>query len=323
MTVGSPCGMVTAFAGSGAGEQAGGAFRLDHHDVRRVRPEPLAGIGGDGGCEAADARLQEDVRRRLEQRVQRLADRRRIALHHRQRDRFIAFPRGVGDHGPAFPRGGLGRDAHGIVIAAGDAAHIGAEGGHRVGPRLRDAGMDEDHRRAAGRSGAPGDRAAMIAVGGAGDGHARSDSADIGRGEVGRRELAAELALGFGEHQRGDRIGAAQRLEAAQAEPLAFVLDMDQRNTVFRGKRRQRDQRRRPIGVERLQIGGDRCPPGSPSAAIRCGRGWGLLSSQRETFFRHASNLRSQHYSARPRNSGPISHAICNTVAYSRPRRHF
>ena len=132
-------------------------------------------MAGDGRREAADAGLQEDMGRRSRQMAQRLAHDHRIALHDQAGNALIARPGCVGDDGPAP----LGRDPRGlrdrIVVAAGDADHLGAEAGDRRDALVADAAMDEDHRPGADQLRALRHRAAMIAVGRAGEGHAGGD----------------------------------------------------------------------------------------------------------------------------------------------------
>ncbi len=55
-----------------------------------------------------------------------------------------------------------------------------------------DAAMDEDRRSGADQLGALGDRAAVIAVGGAGEGHAGGDRCDLGGVQVGDVDLAGQ-----------------------------------------------------------------------------------------------------------------------------------
>ena len=80
--------------------------------------------------------------------------------------------------------------------------------------------MEEDDAAAAEDLGTPGDRAAVIAVGGAAHRDRHRAVAMLARAQLRRRHVAA-LRLKLPQH----RISAAQRLEAAKAESRALVLD--------------------------------------------------------------------------------------------------
>ena len=67
-----------------------------------------------------------------------------------------------------------------IVVGSLDPDDLGAEAGDRRDPLVGDAGMDEDHGSRADERGALGDRAAVIAVSGAAEGHALGDGANRG-----------------------------------------------------------------------------------------------------------------------------------------------
>ncbi len=174
-----------------------------------------------------------------------------IAVHHVPRNLGVAFVGGVGDDGPAFGRRRLRGMAHGVVVAAGDPPHLGAIGGDRIGATLADAFGDEDHGARAEHRRPPGDRAAVIAVGGAGDRDGARDVAMRARCERLHRRARARSALDRRLDDAADRIGTAERLEAAGDEALALVLEPDRAEAEPRGKARQGDQGRRRIAGPR------------------------------------------------------------------------
>ena len=122
---------------------------------------------------------------------------------------------------------------------------------HHLGPKRRDgvgaprayALVHEDHRLCADLPGAPGDGAAVVAVGRAGDGQT-----------VGA--MPARQAL--------DRIGAAERLEALQREAVALVLVEQLGDAGLGGNRREPAKRRRRIAGPG--------PDGVPGGAALLGR---------------------------------------------------
>ena len=159
--------------------------------------------------------------RRRGQLAQRLAHHRRIALHHQAGDALIARPGGVGDDGPAILVSDPRRLDDGIVVGACDANHLGAEAGDRGDALVADAGMDEDHRPARRRAARP----------------ARPSGRDCRRWRRRRsclrrpreRPASASSATSTArpkplrrcfEHEPDHRIGAAQRLEAAEARAV-------------------------------------------------------------------------------------------------------
>ena len=105
-----------------------------------------------------------------------------VALHDVARHVHVAGVGGVGDDEPAVPFGVLGRPADGVVVVAGGAHDLGAVGGNRRAAALPHRLVDIDDAAAAEGAGTPGDRAAVVAVGGAGHGGG-ADDADMGAGE--------------------------------------------------------------------------------------------------------------------------------------------
>ena len=85
----------------------------------------------------------------LPSQVDRLVGHQPVALHHVDRHRGVARPRGVGDHQPALGRGDVGGGAHRVVVGAGHAPDLGAESGDRLGAGFADRFVDEDHAAAA------------------------------------------------------------------------------------------------------------------------------------------------------------------------------
>ena len=128
---------------------------------------------------------------------------------------------------------------------------VGAAGPHHLGPKRRDglgaprayALVHEDHRLDPGLPGAPGDRAAVVAVGRAGDG----------------QTLGAMLA-----RQALDCVGAAERLEAPEPEAVALVLVEQLGDAGLGGNRREPAKRRRRIAGPG--------PDGVPGGAALLGR---------------------------------------------------
>ena len=85
----------------------------------------------------------------------------------------------------------------------------------------------------------------MVAVGGAGKGHSGRDRTNLWRGQVGLVECPSEPLARRLQHEARHGIGAAERLEAAEAEPLAFVLEMQRADAERRSEIGQGPQRRR------------------------------------------------------------------------------
>ena len=96
--------------------------------------------------------------------------------------------------------------------------------------------MDEDDGIGADHLCAGGDRAPVIAIGRAADGHALRNPADFIRMDFGDIDLAPQLTLGFLEQQLDDRIRAAECLEAAKAETEAFVLHVQRSEAELLGE---------------------------------------------------------------------------------------
>ena len=225
---------------------AGRLQRIGQHDQRAFIAEPPLVERGHRRRHAAHAGLQEDMRRRFVQRVQRLLRHDLVALHDVARHVQVARIRGVGDDEPPFPRRGLLRLAQAVVIGAGDAPHLGPVACDRLAPRFRDMGMDVDHAARPEPFRPPGDGPAMIAVGRAADG----DLAGFGMGLLddllhGDRttQPVAQLRL----QQTRHRIGPAKRLERPKAKARRLVLVPDLGDAELRRHLRQFVQRRRRI----------------------------------------------------------------------------
>ena len=217
--------------------------------VGRWSPKRESEMPRDRSRDAADAGLHEHMGRRLGKLAQGLAHHGGVALHHQPGNALVARPGRVGDDSPAL----LGRDACGlgdrVVIGALDPDHLGAEAGDGRHALVADAGVHEDGSLGADELRALRDRASVIAVGGTGDRHPGRDGANLGRVQFGDVDRASELAAGFLQHEPDDRVGAAQRLEAAEPEPEALVLDMDRADAEFGGQGRQGVQGRRRMVV--------------------------------------------------------------------------
>ncbi|ASY57745.1 Transcriptional regulator, AsnC family [Sinorhizobium sp. CCBAU 05631] len=78
----------------------------------------------------------------------------------------------------------------------------------------------------------------------AGKGHATGDLADLRGIELGHIDWPSQLCFGFFEDETDDGIGATERLEAAEPQPLSFVLQMNRGNAGFGRESRQGDERR-------------------------------------------------------------------------------
>ncbi|OIQ66275.1 hypothetical protein GALL_521570 [mine drainage metagenome] len=166
-----------------------------------------------------------------------------IALHHVARHRFVAGVGRVGDDLPAV-RGGQPRGLeHRLVVVAGHAHDLGAERGDRRLALGADLGVQHDHAAAADRRGGRGQRAAVVAVGGADhDQLAQRVGAAPGEQLGGVDALRRQAPL----DQPQQRVRRAQRLEAAQRRARRFVLHVDCGHADFGGQTGQRDHRRGP-----------------------------------------------------------------------------
>ena len=158
-----------------------------------------------------------------------------VALHDLPRHLGVAAPGRVRHDEPAL-RLRLPRCfAHGVVVGAGDPAHLRAIAGDRVHPTLAYALVDEDHAATVEALRAPGHGAAVIAVGGAGDGDPLGGAPVAACCQIGRARLRRHAATRqFGGQHGGHRVGAAERLEAAEAEAGRLVLQPDDRHAGLR-----------------------------------------------------------------------------------------
>ena len=228
----------------GAGQQAGGGLGFHHHQPW-CRAVGRAHLGRHRRRHAADAALHEDMAgRRPGPLVHRFIGHHPVALHDVARHLGIAVPRGVGDHEPAIGLRDGGSFAHGIIVSAGDHADLRAVMGDGVDAALADAFMHENHAGGAEALRAPGDRAAVIAVGGTGEGDAGGGGAETPGDEVGGAGIGGDAAPGqfIGQHHP-NRIGPAQRLETAEPEAAGFIFDAQSGDADFRSQRRQIPQR--------------------------------------------------------------------------------
>jgi hypothetical protein len=181
-----------------------------------------------------------------------------VALHDAARNGAVALIGGVGNHFPAFGGGDCGGVVHGIVVAAWHAHDLGAMGGDRRCAAFAHRRMDDDDAAAMEEPRPPGDRAAVIAVGGAGHGDAFGEMAPAAVGERRRRHRSlARLRHRVGE-QAEDGIGAPERLEALEAEAMGLVLEEEAFDAERGGRAPEVDERRRGVGRPRgdLAMGG-------------------------------------------------------------------
>jgi len=229
--------------GLGRLEEAGGTRGLDHDKSRSVVTKGQGEIAGNSGCDTADTGLHEDMRWRIGKLAQGFMHDCRVALHDQQGDALVTRPGRIGDDGPTFFVGDARRFDHRVVVGTFHANHLGAEAGDCGDASVADAAMDEDHGTSAHESGSLCDRAAMIAVGGAGKGHGGRDGFDRRIVQLADIDGAAQPARRFLEDQPDDGIGASERLETAEAKALAFVLHVERGETKLCSEARQRMQR--------------------------------------------------------------------------------
>ena len=183
-----------------------------------------------------------------------LVDQHAIAAHDAARHRIVALPRRVGDDRPAVDFGLPPALGDGGVVIAVDPDHLGAarpDGGFLLG--AGELGQ-EDHAAIAEQLGARGDGAPMVARAGGGEDEAAGDVLVLAlhhalEGDGGMTGLAGRA----GQHV-GDRDHAAQRLEGAEAEALALVLDPDLAHAQAGGQGRQLVERRRLVRRAGLQL---------------------------------------------------------------------
>ncbi|MNV54068.1 hypothetical protein D3C71_1462390 [compost metagenome] len=193
----------------------------------------------------------------------------RVSLHHVLGHFHVAGIGGVGHHIASKPRRVLGGLADGIVVVAGGAHHLCAVLLDRPLAAFADGRMDIDHALAAKALRAPGHRTAMIAVGRAGHRHGlRQFPVTAGQQIVDRQVVAPQPGRELAQQLAADRVGPAQRLEAAQPEAAAFVLVADGRHA---GLARQTGQ----VAQRRGLIAG-------PAADLRLGKRIGLAAKHVE-----------------------------------------
>jgi hypothetical protein len=110
--------------------------------------------------------------------------------------------------------------------------------------------VDEDHAATVEALRTPGHGAAVIAVGGAGDGDPLGGAPVAARCQVGRACLRRHAATRqFGGQYGGHCVGAPESLEAAEAEASRFVLQPETRHACLPGDRRQIMQQRHCVAV--------------------------------------------------------------------------
>jgi hypothetical protein len=109
--------------------------------------------------------------------------------------------------------------------------------------------MQEDHAARPEAPRAPGHGAAVIAVGRAADGEAGGELGMGVRHDLGHRHGVAERRLDLPPQKLRHGVGPAQRLEGAQAEARAFVLDVERGEAGLGRQARQGDQRRGRVAL--------------------------------------------------------------------------
>ena len=153
---------------------------------RALRATTLPEIRARRRRQAADPALHEDVGGDAGTLREGLVGDQAVTLHHVARCLEAAVRGRIGDHVPALRRRVQRSLAHGVVERAGEAAHLRAISLDRAGAARADHVRHVDDAGAAEAAGAPGHRAAVIAVGRAGDGHAGSKIGAAAGGEIAR-----------------------------------------------------------------------------------------------------------------------------------------
>ena len=241
-----------------AAEDAIGLQRFDHDALRAPRAPVQPEMRADRRRQRTDARRHEHVGRRLEAlrgelRLD-LGGHHAVAVHDIARDVAVAGIRGVGDDGPAFGGSGRRGGTDGVVVVARNFADLGAVAGDGVAPALADVLVNEDHAAATEQARAPGDRAPVVAVGGASDrrgtDHGRrlrrtSAVEQVARAHARRRRT--DRRRDFLAQQVGHRVGAAERLEALEpvAREAAALVLVPQLGEAERARQAVESQQRR------------------------------------------------------------------------------
>ena len=155
----------------------------------------------------------------------------------------------VGDNGPAALGADARRFRHRVIIGTRDADHFGAEARYRRHAILAHAGMDEDRGPRSDQLRALRHRTPVIAVGRAGR-SSRLPPRELGPDSPSRPTGRADRRSGLLQHQSHHRVGAAERLEAAEAEPKTRACRSRRRSrcraparTAARPARRRRRRR--------------------------------------------------------------------------------
>ena len=249
-----------AGGGSGpAGEraliEAIGARGLNHHALRAVAAEVLTEGADHGGCQPADAGLHENMGRgRSRQRRPDLVHQHGVAVHDPARRLVAAGMRGVGDQKPALARGLFGAGFHGFVVASGNAHDVGALRSDGALAARAHRPRQEHRAPGAGASRAPGHGEPVVAVGRATHGHVMDARGGAARGNVRDGDVVAQTLA----QQVHHGVGAAECLEAAEAEAPALVLEPQVADAEGAGETRQPMQRGGPVALE-ARDGGAGC----------------------------------------------------------------
>ena len=237
-------------AGLQAGHPAGRSDRFDQDGFGPPGPVVLPELRRGGRRHAADAGLQEHMAWRAV--IGQLAD--GLGRHHRVALGDVAWRDfgdvvgGVGDDVPALLLRGVLGFTHRIVVTAGVAAHLGPKRGDGGFAALAHRLVDENDAKGAEHLRPPGHRPAMIAIGGGGDGQARSGFGVAPGQKVIDGDLVRPGDRGQLAHQHaGDGKGAPQRLEAQKSEPVRLVLVVQACHPGGARQTRQGQQRREAI----------------------------------------------------------------------------
>ena len=227
----------------GALREAVGLIGFNHHKDRTITAITLPEISTDSSRQPAYASLHKNMRRPLGQLLRGLLHHQLIALHHIARYIHVAGVRGIGDHKPPLGFGVRIGLAHSIVIVTRSAHHLRAILSDSLFAPFAHRRVDIDHTLAGKQLSAPGHRAAMIAIGGAGYCHALAQRPHIRRQQVLRRKRAPQPRPQFTAQQPRHGVSTAQRFEATQAEAPTFIFVMHAAHTQRLRQCRQAVQR--------------------------------------------------------------------------------
>ncbi|OIQ75582.1 hypothetical protein GALL_427470 [mine drainage metagenome] len=159
--------------------QAVGPGGLHHRKEWSARRIAFPEIGAHGRGETTDTGLHEDMGWPCPDLAHGLLDHQLVALHHVPGHVHVTRIGRVRDHEPPIGVGVARSLPHGVVVVARSADDTCAEALYGPLAHPADAGMDVDHAPAPEQLRPPGDRAAVVAIGGAGHGDVRTRLANV------------------------------------------------------------------------------------------------------------------------------------------------